>query len=139
VGGEMTADTEAKLYKWMTRHLPNANMMRIESYTIQGIPDVYICTHIGQAWVELKILRGNIGPLLRKQQYAWGLRHHKHGGLCVLLARKGDTIMRWEYPHVEIIPRGQHLMVTNDPVYVCMRDVQGESELVNFIMKGKTQ
>lgn len=106
-------DTETKLYAWLKKKIPGAQFQRIETSTTAGVPDVYLC-HCGWSiWVELKIVQGK-QVLLRKEQYAWGHRHAKHGGDAVVLARKGTDLYLWRFPNVEVEPRGSKLLITSD-------------------------
>jgi hypothetical protein len=97
MASKQKADTETKFYNWIRKQITGAQFQRIETATTAGVPDVYMC-HDGQSiWVELKIVRGNYA-LLRKEQYAWGIRHARHGGRAIVLARSGDEMFIWEFP-----------------------------------------
>lgn len=61
-----------------------AHFMRIESSTINGIPDVY-CAYEGyNFWLELKANQAkNSG--LSKYQTVWHLKHKRAGGICFIM------------------------------------------------------
>ena len=81
----MALKRESKLWKRIKDLHLNAHIFRIESNTINGIPDVY-CTIKGKSfWLELKSndLK-NYG--ISKWQINWHIEHQKHGGNSFFLA-----------------------------------------------------
>ena len=81
----MAQKRESKLWKRIKDLHLNAHIFRIESNTINGIPDVH-CTIKGKSfWLELKSndLK-NYG--ISKWQINWHLEHKKHGGNSFFLA-----------------------------------------------------
>jgi hypothetical protein len=59
-------------------------LFRIESNTINGIPDVYWLINGKSIWIELKSNSvNNLG--LSKYQINWHLSHHKNAGLSFIL------------------------------------------------------
>ena len=59
-------------------------LFRIESNTINGIPDVYWLINNGSIWIELKSNAvNNLG--LSKYQINWHLTHYKNGGKSFIL------------------------------------------------------
>jgi hypothetical protein len=79
--------TESKLWSWINqiqKSEPTWHLFRIESSTINGIPDVNACIDGKEFWIELKCNRGkNIG--ISKYQFVWHLKRNKCGGKCFIL------------------------------------------------------
>ena len=62
-------------------------IFRIESNTINGIPDVYYICEGKSIWVELKSNEvKNLG--LSKYQINWHINHLKNGGNCFILRER---------------------------------------------------
>ena len=81
----MTQKRESKLWKRIKNLNLNAHIFRIESNTINGIPDVH-CVMKGKSfWLELKSndLK-NYG--ISKWQINWHIEYQKHGGCAFILA-----------------------------------------------------
>jgi len=80
----MSKTNESKLYNLIKKTIKTAHFTRIESYTINGIPDLN-CVYKGQEfWLELKandIKNCN----LSKYQINWILQHQQYGGLVFIL------------------------------------------------------
>ena len=79
--------TEKKIWNHLNllqKKLPGAHFTKIESSTINGIPDVYCCYQGCSFWLELKAKQGkNLN--VSKYQTAWHLKHKGAGGLCYIL------------------------------------------------------
>ena len=75
---------ESKLWQRIKKLKLDAQIFRIESNTINGIPDVYILYKGRTVWLELKSndLK-NYG--LSKWQINWHLTHLKNGGTAYIL------------------------------------------------------
>ena len=81
----MAQKRESKLWKRIKNLNLNAHIFRVESNTINGIPDVH-CTIKGKSfWLELKSndLK-NYG--ISKWQINWHIEYQKHGGRTFILA-----------------------------------------------------
>ena len=81
----MAQTRESKLWKRIKDLHLNAHIFRVESNTINGIPDVH-CTIKGKSfWLELKSndLK-NYG--ISKWQINWHIQYQKHGGSSFFLA-----------------------------------------------------
>ena len=80
----MSKTKESNLYNLIKTTIKNAHFTRIESYTLNGIPDLH-CAYKGFTfWLELKA--NNIKNCnLSKYQINWILKHHRHGGLVYIL------------------------------------------------------
>ena len=99
----MALKRESKLWKRIKDLHLNAHIFRIESNTINGIPDVH-CTIKGKSfWLELKSndLK-NYG--ISKWQINWHLKYQKHGGSSFFLAsgvkHRGLKLLRVKEPGV---------------------------------------
>ena len=81
----MTQKRESKLWKRIKNLNLNAHIFRIESNTINGIPDVHCTIKRESFWLELKSndLK-NYG--ISKWQINWHIAHQKHGGKAFILA-----------------------------------------------------
>ena len=80
----MSKTKESNLYNLIKTTIKNAHFTRIESHTLNGIPDLN-CAYKGHTfWLELKantIKNCN----LSKYQINWILKHQRHGGLVFIL------------------------------------------------------
>ena len=75
---------ENNLWQRIKKLKLKGQLFRIESNTINGIPDVYWVVNGKSIWIELKS-NGvkNLG--LSKYQINWHLSHHKNAGLSFIL------------------------------------------------------
>jgi penicillin-binding protein-related factor A (putative recombinase) len=80
----MSKTKESNLYNLIKTNIKNAHLTRIESNTINGIPDLH-CAYKGRTfWLELKA--NNIKNCnLSKYQINWILKHQRHGGKVFIL------------------------------------------------------
>jgi penicillin-binding protein-related factor A (putative recombinase) len=80
----MSKTKESNLYNLIKTTIKNAHFTRIESHTLNGIPDLN-CAYKGQVfWLELKA--NNIKNCnLSKYQTNWILKHQRHGGIVYIL------------------------------------------------------
>ena len=80
----MSKTKESNLYNLIKTTIKNAHFTRLESNTINGIPDLH-CAYKGNTfWLELKtntIKNFN----LSKYQINWILKHQRHGGIVYIL------------------------------------------------------
>ncbi len=80
----MSKTKESNLYNLIKTTIKNAHFTRIESHTLNGIPDLH-CAYKGHTfWLELKantIKNCN----LSKYQINWILKHQRHGGIVYIL------------------------------------------------------
>ena len=81
----MAQKRESKLWKRIKNLNLNAHIFRIESNTINGIPDVHCAMKGKSFWLELKSndLK-NYG--ISKWQINWHIEYQKHGGRAFILA-----------------------------------------------------
>ena len=75
---------ESLLFQRMRKHIKKAHFTRIESSTIQGIPDVHGCIDSKSFWIELKSTEDKL-PVLSKFQMAWAYEYQRHGGNIFIL------------------------------------------------------
>ena len=75
---------ESKLFVRLRKHLKNIHFTRIESSTIQGIPDVHGCGSGVSFWIELKSTDDSF-PKLSKFQQSWCFEYARHGGRVFIL------------------------------------------------------
>ena len=80
----MSKTKESNLYNLIKTTIKNSHLTRIESNTLNGIPDLH-CAYKGRTfWLELKA--NNIKNCnLSKYQINWILKHQRHGGLVYIL------------------------------------------------------
>ena len=75
---------ESKLFDRIKKNIKNVHFTRIESSTINGIPDVH-GTGSGQSfWLELKSNTDKF-PTLDKFQISWCYEEYRHGGRVFIL------------------------------------------------------
>jgi len=80
----MSKTKESNLYNLIKSTIKNAHFTRLESNTINGIPDLH-CAYKGFTfWIEIKA--NNIKNCnLSKYQINWILKHQRHGGKVFIL------------------------------------------------------
>ena len=74
-----TSNKESKLWKKVKQGLPKCFLTRIESSTINGIPDIHAVSDSKLFWIELKSDEANY-PKLNKWQIVWINKYIKAGG-----------------------------------------------------------
>lgn len=80
----MSKTKESNLYNLIKTTIKNAHFTRIESHTLNGIPDLN-CAYKGHTfWLELKANDIN-NCNLSKYQINWILKHQRHGGQVYIL------------------------------------------------------
>ena len=75
---------ESKLFDRIKKNIKNVHFTRIESSTVNGIPDVHGCGEGKSFWIELKSNTYKI-PKLVKFQIAWIHNYHRHGGTVFII------------------------------------------------------
>ena len=75
---------ESRLWKKVQKGLPKCFLTRVESSTINGIPDVHAVAKGKIFWIELKSDEANY-PKLNKWQIVWINRYIKSGGRVFIL------------------------------------------------------
>lgn len=103
---------EQRFHKWLKSQLEPCDYQRLENIG-SGMPDVNVAAGDAgeELWLELKIFTaGKI--LLRKEQYAWGMRAWVYGRKVFIVAQHqtGDIFIA-KYPDVQIEPCGKYLQV----------------------------
>ena len=80
----MTVKTqESRLWQKIKNNLTNCYLTRIESSTINGIPDVHAVNEDHVFWIELKSDEANY-PKLNKWQIVWINKYVKAGGKIII-------------------------------------------------------
>ena len=75
---------ESLLWQKVKKALSECFLTRIESSTINGIPDIHGVNNQGVFWIELKSDESNY-PKLNKWQIVWINRYIKAGGVVFIL------------------------------------------------------
>jgi len=75
---------ESRLWQKVKRNLTDCYLTRIESSTINGIPDIHAVNHEHVFWIELKSDEANY-PKLNKWQIVWINKYIKAGGKVIIL------------------------------------------------------
>ena len=82
----MAKNRETLLYNRLKKLNKNYYFLRIESNTVQGIPDLFCLIKSNYFWLELKASKGNkIG--LSKYQQAFHIKFNNIGGKAFILLR----------------------------------------------------
>lgn len=74
---------ESRLWQKIKNNLTNCYLTRIESSTINGIPDVHAVNKDNVFWIELKSDEANY-PKLNKWQIVWINKYVKAGGKIII-------------------------------------------------------
>lgn len=75
---------ESLLFQRIKKHIKKIHFTRIESDTIQGIPDIHGCGSGHSFWIEMKSTEDKF-PILSKFQMAWCYEYQRHGGVVFVL------------------------------------------------------
>ena len=75
---------ESKLFSRLRKYIKKLHFTRIESSTVQGIPDVHGCGDGKSFWIELKSTSDSF-PKLSKFQQAWCYEYARHSGAVFIL------------------------------------------------------
>ena len=122
----MSKTKESNLYNLIKTTIKNAHFTRIESYTLNGIPDLH-CAYKGITfWLELKT--NNIKNCnLSKYQINWIFKYQRHGGRVYILNKT--------------IKQGHLKLYTLSPCAVLREDLattpdaKGIVEVFDYILK----
>lgn len=108
--------SEKDFVSWIKRELETCDVVKIESSTSRGIPDLNVASCSKEIWIEAKVCVKH-RVLLRPEQYAWGMRRAIHGGrvFVVALEPQRGLIFIWRYPHITVEPLGKYVAITNSP------------------------
>ncbi len=79
-----TSNKESRLWQKVKKGLNNCFLTRIESSTINGIPDIHGVNESKVFWIELKSDEANY-PKLNKWQIVWINKYIKAGGTVFIL------------------------------------------------------
>ena len=75
---------ESRLWQKVKNNLTDCHLTRIESSTINGIPDIHAVLMNEVFWIELKSDEANY-PKLNKWQVVWINKYIKAGGVVIIL------------------------------------------------------
>ncbi len=102
---------EQRFHDWLKHQLMPCDYQRLENIG-SGMPDANICSGGREIWCELKMfVNGRI--LLRKEQYAWGMRGSAYGRIVYILAQHPSReVWALQYPHIIVEPYGKYLQVS---------------------------
>ena len=122
----MSKTKESNLYNLIKTTIKNAHFTRLESNTINGIPDLH-CAYKGFTfWLEIKsndIKNCN----LSKYQINWILKHQRHGGIVYILNKT--------------VKQGHLNLYTLEPSLVCRElfttqpNAKGIEQVFDYILK----
>jgi hypothetical protein len=104
---------EQRFNNWVIERMPaDADIQRIENTTENGVPDMNICRLGMEIWVESKVLHSK-GVLLRKEQFAWGMRRSHSGGTVVVLCDDPQqaVMLGFRFPDIRVRPLGDQVYV----------------------------
>ena len=74
---------ESKLWQRIKKNITKPHLIRVESNTINCIPDINGCWNSKEFWIELK--SDKVGyPKLSKWQISWINKRIKHGGIVII-------------------------------------------------------
>ena len=74
---------ESMLWQRIKKNCRKAHLIRVESNTINGIPDINGCWNSKEFWIELK--SDKVGyPKLSKWQISWINKHLHFGGIVLI-------------------------------------------------------
>ena len=74
---------ESKLWQRIKKNITKPHLIRVESNTINGIPDINGCWDTKEFWMELK--SDKVGyPKLSKWQISWMNKRILHGGIIII-------------------------------------------------------
>lgn len=133
---------EQKFWNFIRPMVPG-HAQRIENSCGNGVPDVNIACSFRECWLELKVAQpGKTGMevLLRKEQFAWGMRRSTEMCRVVVLAESGEMAWAWEFPRVEAVAYGtseKYVRIVNVP-YIQFPRSQMRRNLKNILFPGVT-
>lgn len=109
---------EQRFKRWFVHNSPPSwHVQCIESSTGNGIPDVNLCAHGLEIWLELKA--GTPQPKLRPEQLAWLTRRNTAGGRAYVLHQPKDDNHPWAIysaPFVKTRVAGGYVIIEDTPL-----------------------
>lgn len=99
---------------------PGMDYMRVENSLMAGVPDVNICANGFDVWIEAKVNPEK--PIMRKEQFAWGVRRSHAGGSVFVLNLRAHVgiIDIYQFPSILVRPWGtdnRYVVATHQPDY----------------------
>jgi len=134
-------NNESLLWQKVKKGLVDCFLTRIESSTINGIPDIHGVHKSGVFWIELKSDNSKF-PKLNKWQIVWINRYIKAGGIVFILHENldnpvlkrriklyrpvsGFTDPRSLIPEASFLVTGQWPRIQEEMVSLLLRDQRG--------------
>lgn len=118
-------NSEAEFSAWILKNLNKmGHACRIENSIGSGFPDINVCQEGQETWLELKLGCFD-AVLLRKEQFAWGMRRTAAGGRVRVFSycKVHDAISVFVYP-LKVIAEGKtskYVRIVSPPVAVHAR------------------
>lgn len=132
----MEMKPEQRFYQLVLPHL-QGHISRVENSSGEGMPDVNVCHEAREVWLELKCYTDGGLVLLRKHQYAWGMRRARLGkGRVIVLAINQDGYVHgWQYPYFTALPYGtasKYVSIADLPLFEAHKSLL-RNNLYNFL------
>ena len=120
---------EQRLHQKVRELLEPCDYCRVEGAS-SGFPDVNVARNGQTIWLELKVVTAG-RTLLRKEQYAWGMRRQVHDATVYVLSwhEKLDEVFLWQYP-LQVIPYSKYCQIISKPV---MTDFSDPYHIISFL------
>lgn len=115
--------SEKQFSAWLMKRLnERGHAQRIETTTSNGVPDINWCVDGKECWIETKI--GCTEILLRKEQYAWGMKRSVHGCNVRVFSYcpKHDAISIYIFP-LTVKVKGKYLKIASPPAMLIDRSL----------------
>jgi hypothetical protein len=124
---------ESDFRTWLTTAIRGADgfVQTIETTTKAGVPDLYFVLGGIDAWLELKVGHQS-GPLIRKEQRIWGMKHAKSGGKSFFLYynKTACRLMLYANPVDVVCVYGKYLRIEDAPIDTALPSVHELRQLL---------
>jgi hypothetical protein len=92
--------------------------LRVENGVAEGVPDINICYQGCEVWIESKIVLPQ-GVLLRKHQFAWGVRRTNAGGMVFVIAWEplNHYYRIWKFKDIDVEKCGEYLKISSQATW----------------------
>lgn len=94
------------------------HLLRIESMSSLGIPDVNWCYKGIEIWMELKILRAKNKVHFEKHQPQYHIKRNRHGGLVYVVAGNPTNLI---FARLTDLPNNREYV--KNKISVCIHDI----------------
>ena len=128
---------EQRIWRYLQDKIPG-HIVRIESSTENGIPDVNGCYKGFHYWLEIKNEENGVVKI-RKEQHVFAFRRHKEEGTTYLLSKcqMMGTIKLWKYPYEVISINEEFKMVTSKPNVEAVTGTESVNQLIMRLVENK--